>query len=81
MKIYYVQNILKVYLENNPLKNLEDEFEKLKITSGAKFFDKSKQKDFPERDFYLCTEINKFNFVLRVKQDVEDNLYIEKVEI
>ena len=72
---------IKGLLENNPLKNLEDEFEKLKITSGAKFFDKSKQKDFPERDFYLCTEINKFNFVLRVKQDVEDNLYIEKVEI
>lgn len=70
---------IKGLLENVPLNNIEEEIEKLKTTSGSKFFDKLKQKDFPERDFYLCTEINKFDFVLKVKKDEEGNLYMEKV--
>ncbi len=72
---------IKGLLENVPLNNIEKEIEKLKTTSGSKFFDKLKQKDFPERDFYLCTEINKFDFVLKVKKDEEGNLYMEKVNI
>lgn len=48
---------------------MKEEIEKLKTTTGSKFFDKLKQKDFPEKDFYLCTEINKFDFVLRVKKE------------
>ena len=70
---------IKGLLENVPLNNIEEEIEKLKTNSGSKFFDKLKQKDFPERDFYLCTEINKFDFVLKVKKDEEGNLYMEKV--
>ena len=58
---------------------MKEEIEKLKITNGSKFFNKLKQKDFPERDFYLCTKINKFDFVLKVKKDEEGNLYIDKV--
>ncbi len=60
---------------------MKEEIEKLKTTTGSKFFDKLKQKDFPEKDFYLCTEINKFDFVLRVKKNEEGNLYIEKVNV
>jgi len=70
---------IKSMLENKPLYNLAEKIEKLKTTTGSKFFDKLKQKDFPERDFYLCTEVNKFDFVLKVKKDKKENLYIEKV--
>lgn len=70
---------IKSILESNPLNNLDEEIERLKTTSGSKFFDKSKQKDFPERDFYLCTEVNKFDFVLKAKKDKKENLYIKKV--
>ena len=72
---------IKSLLENDPLNNLKEEIEKLKTTSGAKFFDKSRQKDFPEKDYYLCTEIDKFNFVLKVKKDSKGNLYIEKIDV
>lgn len=72
---------IKSLLENDPLNNLKEEIEKLKTTSGSKFFDKSRQKDFPEKDYYLCTEINKFNFVLKVKKDSKGNLYIEKIDV
>ena len=72
---------IKGLLEDKPINNMKEEIEKLKTTTGSKFFDKLKQKDFPEKDFYLCTEINKFDFVLRVKKNEEGNLYIEKVNV
>ena len=72
---------IKSMLENKPLNNLTEEIEKLKIGSGNKFFDESKKEIFPKEDFYLCTEINKFNFVLKVNKDVDEMLYIEKIEI
>ena len=72
---------LKSMLEDNPLENLKDEIENLKLTSGNKFFDESKINIFPKDDFYLCTEINKFNFVLKVNKSIDGLLYIEKIEV
>ena len=71
---------IKSLLENKPLKNLNEEIEKLKTTSGAKFFNKSMQETFPKKDFFLCTDVNKFNFVLRINNK-NDIMYIEKIEM
>lgn len=74
---YYI----KSFLENKPIE-LEKEIENLKVTSGAKFFDKEQQEVFPEKDFYLSTEVNKFNFVLKLEKDKETGLdYITKIEL
>lgn len=75
----YIESLL----EDKLLENLENEVEKLKLTSGKKFFDSNNEENFPKEDFYLCVEINKFNFVLRVNKDKAENgmLYIEKIEI
>ena len=72
---------IKSMLEGNLLEDLEDEVEKLKLTSGKKFFDSSNEEIFPKEDFYLCVEINKFDFVLRVNKDINGMFYIEKIEI
>ena len=72
---------IKSMLEGNLLEDLEDEVEKLKLTSGKKFFDSSNEEIFPKDDFYLCVEINKFDFVLRVNKDINGMFYIEKIEI
>ncbi len=37
----------------------------LRRGSGSRFFDPVKQAYAPERDFYLCTTLNTFDFVLR----------------
>ena len=42
--------------------------ETCKRTSGAKFFDPKQQDVFPEEDFYLSLQTNKFDFVLGVEQ-------------
>ena len=72
---------IKSLLENNPIM-LEEEIEKLMSTSGAKFFDPEQQEVFPEKDFYLSTEVNKFNFVLKVEKDEVSGLdYVRKIEL
>ena len=71
---------IKAILEDREIE-LEKEIEKLKVTSGAKFFDKSQNDVFPERDFYLCTQTNKFDFVLKVEKSKDGLDYIEKINV
>ena len=60
---------IKDLLENNDVSYIEDEIENLKVTSGKKFFDKEQQSVFPLQDFFLSTEKDKFNFVLKIKKE------------
>lgn len=60
--------------------DLVKETEKLKFTSGAKFFDKAQNDVFPENDFYLCTECNKFDFAMKLTND-EEYGYMKKINI
>ena len=46
--------------------DMPKEIEKLKSTSGAKFFDPQQQSVFPKADFALCTDVDKFDFVMRL---------------
>ena len=40
------------------------EIENLKVTSGAKFFDEAQNSVFPRPDFFMCTEVDKFDFAI-----------------
>ena len=71
---------IKDLLEGNDVSYLSAEIEDLKKTSGSKFFDEKQQMVFPKKDFFLSTEVDKFNFVLRVTKE-NDIAVIEKVEI
>ena len=71
---------IKDLLENNDTNYLTDEIEKLKQTSGAKFFDKTQQSVFPQKDFYLSTQVNKFNFVLKVNKTPQFDI-VEKIDL
>ena len=56
---------IKSLLEGQPIADLDAEIEILKRTSGAKFFDPAQQDVFPEADFHLSTQVDRFDFVLR----------------
>ncbi len=60
---------IKSLLEGSPLANMEKEIDILKRTSGAKFFDPAQQDVFPEADFHLSTQIDRFDFVLRYDRE------------
>ncbi len=68
---------IKSQVEGNPI-DLAPGIAECKATSGAKFFDPAKTP-FPEEDFWLCTEADKFPFVLRVEQGADGLLHTVKV--
>lgn len=72
----YIESILL----GEPLE-LEKEIENLKVTSGAKFFDKAQNDVFPEEDFHLSTKVDIFPFVLRVFKDNNGMNYVKKIDI
>ena len=49
--------------------DLCSEIERLKKTSGAKFFDAKQSEVFPTEDFNMCTKVDKFNFVLKLNEE------------
>lgn len=73
---------IKSLIEGDPLPDLQERIEKIKYTDGAKFFEEKRQAVFPERDFYLCTDVNSCDFILRLKKDPETGLdYMERVDV
>ncbi len=71
---------IKSLLEGTTM-DMEKEIESLKTTSGAKFFDKAQNDVFPEADFAMCTDLDKFNFVMRIKKNCCDIDYMEKIDL
>ena len=71
---------IKSLLENTTI-DMPKEIESLKTTSGAKFFDKAQSEVFPTDDFYMCTELDKFNFVLKLKKSDDGIDYMEKIDM
>ena len=57
------------------------EIENLKRTSGAKFFDEKQNDVFPRADFGMCTEVDKFHFVMRLQRSKDGYGVMEKVEV
>lgn len=73
---YYIKSLL----EGTTI-DLEKEIQKLKLTSGAKFFDINQRDVFPEEDFYLSTEVDKFNFILKVEKNENGYDFIKKIDM
>ena len=59
--------------------DMPKEIEKLKTTSGAKFFDPQQQSVFPKADFTLCTDVDKFDFVMRLTKSADGLNYMLKI--
>lgn len=68
----------------NELTGVPNDFKKMveiiKKGDGARFFDPSKQSWSPQKDFELCLDLNRFDFVLKVEKEQELN-YFRKIEI
>lgn len=73
-----------MYIKNE-LEDYPNSFETLKrflagVDSAEKFFDET--KDFaPERDFELCMNIDRFDFVLRAKSREGGGVILDKVNV
>jgi len=70
---------IKNELEQNP-NNFTEMVEIMRTGSGARFFDPAKQSWSPEKDFELCLNLNRFDFVLKVEKEGELN-YLKRKDI
>lgn len=68
----------------NELEGIPNDFKKMveiiRDGSGARFFDPEKQDWSPQDDFFLCLDLNRFNFVLKVETENDFN-YLRKIEM
>lgn len=68
----------------NELTGMESDWpamqQKMRKGSGARFFEPSSQKWAPKEDFDMCLHLNRFDFVLKVKEK-EGMLYLHKIEM
>lgn len=53
----------------------------LKSTWGRHFFDAASQEVFPIEDFYLCTQCNRFPFVIRADRTEDGTLYTGRLDL
>ncbi len=60
--------------------NFSKMVQQMRTGSGARFFDPEKQEWAPQKDFELCLNLNRFNFVLKVENEGELN-YLREIKI
>ena len=68
---------IKALLEGTEI-DLAAGVEECKRTSGAKFFDKAQAQVFPEADFWLSTEADRFDLVLGVEMGEDGFMHTRK---
>lgn len=72
---------IKSLVEGTSL-DMEAELETLRHTeSGEKFFRPETQKVFPAEDYQLCTDVDRFDFVLQVTRRSEDMFEVHRVDL
>lgn len=66
-------------LKGNETKDTSSAIEALKEGDGKRFFEEENQGWSPESDFYLCTDLNRFNFVIKAYRSRDRGLVLRKV--
>jgi 2-phosphosulfolactate phosphatase len=79
------EDILCARLISERLKGNDPDFQKdiadLKTSSGSRFFNPVNLEFSPPTDFFLCTMIDRFNFVLKAERRHDGNIILIKTEI
>ena len=61
--------------------DFEQRISALKNTSGKRFFDPENIVFSPPTDFFLCTMVNKFNFILKAETRFDGNIDLMKIDM
>lgn len=71
---------LKGMLTGNPVPDIDGKLKALRFGGGKHFFDPDKQEIYPEADFGLCIDRDRFDFVLRIGKD-RDGFVSERIRV
>jgi 2-phosphosulfolactate phosphatase len=61
--------------------SFEEKISALKNTSGLRFFNPANIDFSPPTDFFLCTMLNRFNFILKAEQRFDGNIDLMKIDM
>ena len=62
---------LKALLTEGEMPGIDGKLQALRTGGGRHFFDPDNQEVFPEPDFWMCIERDRFPFVIRIERDSE----------
>ncbi len=71
---------IRSLLEGREMADIQQRAHALRFGGGSRFFEPEMQEIFPEPDFWLCTECDRFPFVIRVHSDA-NGFRTEKIEV
>lgn len=60
---------IKSILEGKEIPEFEKKISDLKNGGGRHFFDQSRQEVFPEADYWMCIDYDRFPFVIKIDKD------------
>ena len=60
---------IKSLITGDGLNDINERVNALRFNGGQHFFDKDNQDVFPQKDFYMCIDRDKFDFVIRIDRD------------
>ena len=69
---------LQSLLTGQELPDIDSRLKSLVRGGGRNFFDPAQQEVYPEKDFWMCIDRNRFDFVLRIEKD-QDGLVSRKI--
>jgi len=61
--------------------HLETRIANLQNTSGKRFFDLVNLDFSPPTDFFLCTMVNRFDFILKATRRFDGNIDLMKIDL
>ena len=64
---------------SNP--DYSDEISGLRETAGKRFFDPANLEFSPPTDFFLCTMLNRFDFILKAEKRLDGNIELLRTEL
>ena len=71
---------IKSLLTGEEITDFSERVNNLRYDGGQHFFDEKQNHIFPQKDFFMCTEYDKFDFIIRVNKD-ELGFITEKINI
>lgn len=71
---------LRSLLEGQPMGDIDERLKGLRQGGGKHFFDPENQEVYPEKDFWMCIDRDRFDFVLSVQKD-ELGLISRKIKV
>ena len=71
---------IKSLLTGEEITDFSERVDNLRYDGGQHFFDEKQNHIFPQKDFFMCTEYDKFDFIIRVNKD-ELGFITEKINI